>query len=148
MSRGCHCCCLVPACDRCNRRAAPGRSDRTRQDKRNHKRLLKGRTAEGEGKGREKREEGTTGATPRPSRSCHCSLSAKCRAQLWAGLIAATRQAREGEGHVDSLLIRMFPCLPQLRSTSRSDDDDDDDDVRRRQSPFSFSRALKQIFCS
>lgn len=65
----------------------------------------------GEGE-REEREEGTTGATPRPSRSCHCSLSAKCRAQLWAGLIAATRLARGGEGHVDSLLIRMFPdCL-------------------------------------
>lgn len=31
LSRGCHCCCLVPACDRCNRRAA--RPDDTGQTK-------------------------------------------------------------------------------------------------------------------
>lgn len=79
VSRGCHCCCLVPACDRCNRRAAPARLGRTRQDKRNHKRLLKGRSAEGEGKGRERREKRL-----RPEQhpdhleavTAHCQLSA------------------------------------------------------------------------
>lgn len=93
VSRGCHCCCLVPACDRCNRRAAPARPGPVGH----------GRTNETTSGSLERthwmQEEGsTTGVTPRPSRSCHCSLSAKCRAQLWAGLIAATRQAREGEG--------------------------------------------------
>lgn len=93
VSRGCHCCCLVPACDRCNRRAAPARPGPVGH----------GRTNETTSGSLERthwmQEEGsTTGATPRPSRSCHCSLSAKCRAQLWAGLIAATRQAREGGG--------------------------------------------------
>lgn len=137
VSRGCHCCCLVPACDRCNRRAAPARPGPVGH----------GRTNETTSGSLERthwmQEEGsTTGATPRPSRSCHCSLSAKCRAQLWAGLIAVTRQAREGGGG----------CRESRRQFAHSDVPlatvNKPQRLRRQQSPFSFSRALKQIFCS
>lgn len=47
VSRGCHCCCLVPACDRCNRRAAPARpgpAGHGRTNETTSGSLLKGRT--------------------------------------------------------------------------------------------------------